>query len=206
VWPDKSENTMGLGIGDLDGNGFPDIFIGTGSPTQSSFDLIFCGKRETTTITSVSLYRCGDFTRQQGKTRTHGIAVGDVNNDGRPDVYYSLGGPTGFDEEHAGPNSSRHYGALYINNKVNSSKGAVIHLRGTRSNPDAFGARITVRGSETHYYEVPSVQGYVSQNSAYIPITLGTSTQASVTVRWSPWHTETFTVRAGERRTVVESK
>jgi hypothetical protein len=38
------ENTMGLGVLDLKDDGYPDIYIGTGDPSRSAPDIIFCNK------------------------------------------------------------------------------------------------------------------------------------------------------------------
>ena len=36
------ENTMGMGTGDLNGDGFPDVVIGTGSPGHVDYDFAYC--------------------------------------------------------------------------------------------------------------------------------------------------------------------
>src|SRR3989338_1019651 len=43
-FPDRSENTMGLGTGDINEDGYPDILIGTGNPEELFYDMVFCNK------------------------------------------------------------------------------------------------------------------------------------------------------------------
>lgn len=38
------ENTMGLGVGDLDDDGYPDVFVGTGNPLRAAPDVVFCNQ------------------------------------------------------------------------------------------------------------------------------------------------------------------
>ena len=49
------ENTMGLGIGDIHDDGYPDIVVGSGDPEETGPDIIYCNARDR------SFFRCTDL-------------------------------------------------------------------------------------------------------------------------------------------------
>lgn len=121
---------MGANFGDLDNDGFPDMYLGTGEPDFSTLvpNRMFRndGGRRFQDVTS-----SGGFGHLQ---KGHGISFGDVDNDGDQDVYAVMGGAY---EGDVYPN------VLFLN-PGNRSHWITLRLEGTRSNRSAIGARITV--------------------------------------------------------------
>src|SRR5262249_2602646 len=85
--------TMGASFGDLNNDGALDFYLGTGSPEGWFIlpNLMYLGETEGTRCTgrttNISMLH-GFGTIQKG----HGIVFFDFNNDGKQDVYSSLGG------------------------------------------------------------------------------------------------------------------
>ena len=204
VAPNRSENTMGLGVGDINDDGTLDIMIGTGGPSGPHRDIVFCGRKKQGNQFGVVYERCGEFARKgHGKKQTHGIAVGDLDQDGSNEVFYNLGGAPPFDLKHG--TESRSFNALYSKGKANATTAAIL-LQGVDSNRDAIGARIAVNvssGNKFHYV-VGSAQGFQSQNSRWQLINLMNSEQAAVSIRWPSGRVTKHTVKAGERRVILE--
>jgi len=110
---------------------------------------------------------------------TRGLAVGDADGDGLPDLALS---------NSAGP------ARLLANRTPDAGHRLVLRLRGRGSNRDALGARVTVvpeGGDATdgatgfeQAFEVRSSSSYGSQDSGDLLVGLATSPSATVRVRW----------------------
>ena len=201
--PDRSQNTMGLGIGDIDNDGHLDILIGTGSPDQPQYDLVFCNRPNAESPFGMVFEACGEFAKQgHGKIQTHGIAVGDLDQDGSNDIVFNLGGAPGFDADNDA--ESRGMNTLYSRNGGNSQT-AQFRLEGVDSNRDAIGARIAVKVSrqgsspKTFHYSVRSAEGFQSQNSRWQLVNLMGAKRAEVDVRWPSGRITAHEIRAGAR-------
>jgi FG-GAP-like repeat/ASPIC and UnbV len=127
---------MGLNHGDLDNDGWLDLYIGTGNPEYSTLvpNRMFRndgGKRFQDVTTA------GNFGHLQ---KGHGIAWGDVDNDGDQDIFEEMGGAY---------QSDRAYSALYENPHAKGGAAAPdwvsLELEGTTANRAGIGARVTVR-------------------------------------------------------------
>jgi hypothetical protein len=121
---------MGCNFGDLDNDGWLDFFVGNGSPEFSS-------------ITGACMYRNDGGRRFQDVTtaggfgqlqKGHGIAFGDINNDGNQDVFFVVGGALEAD----------HYRSELFANPGNDNRWVKLKLEGARSNRSAIGARTRV--------------------------------------------------------------
>jgi hypothetical protein len=122
--------TMGSNFGDLDNDGWLDFYAGTGDPSLGTLipNRMFRnheGRRFQDVTTA------GGFGQLQ---KGHGIAFGDLNNDGAPDIYSVVGGAFSGDHYHnqlfANPGVSNHYLKL--------------GFTGVQSNRVGIGARIKV--------------------------------------------------------------
>lgn len=131
----QSIMAMSLNAGDLDNDGFVDIYLGTGAAMFTSlFPNIMLknveGKRwadVTTTSRLGQLQKC------------HGIAMADIDRDGDLDMYVDLGGVFMGDY---------FWNALYENNLEQKLKWVNIKLEGETSNKPAIGATITIDYTE----------------------------------------------------------
>jgi len=200
--PDPSENTMGLGVGDIDNDGHLDILIGTGSPYSADYDLVFCNRPKVGSPFGMEFYACGNFAKAHGRTRTHGIVVGDLDQDGSNDIVFNLGGSPGADAENG--TESRGMNTFYTR-KSGNPQTAQFRLEGVDSNRDAIGARIRVAVSpegkppQIYHYSVRSAEGFQSQNSSWQLVNLLGAEQAAVELRWPSGRVSQHTIRVGAR-------
>lgn len=144
--------TMGAGFGDLDNDGYPDAYFGTGQPDLACLvpNRMFRndagqGFQDVTTA--------GGFGHLQ---KGHGIAFGDMDNDGDQDVYAVLGGAYSGDVY---PNS-------LFENPGNENNWLTLRLAGSKSNRAGVGARIEVRVL-TKSGAKRSVYGLVAPGSSF---------------------------------------
>jgi hypothetical protein len=121
---------MGLNFGDLDNDGWLDVYLGTGNPDFGTLipNRMFRnaeGRRFQDVTTA------GNFGHLQ---KGHAIAFGDVDNDGDQDVFETMGGAYLADKA---------YSALYLN-PTRGIHWLRLELQGVRSNRSAIGARLKV--------------------------------------------------------------
>ena len=194
------ENAMGLGVGDLFDDGYPDVYVGTGNPVRAAPDIVFCNTGND------RFERCTDriLAGADGtwNTRSHGTVFSDFDQDGDTDMAVNLGGHPGYDAEQ-GDGISRERVALIVRQSGPDVPTAVVTLEGTTSNRDAVGARLKVEGERPRYYTVRSMQAFQSQNSRSLVLRL-TGESSEVRIRWPSGATQSVQVRAGERRTIRE--
>ncbi len=129
--------TMGANFGDLDNDGCLDFYLGTGNPEPWFIlpNLMYHGEEDpaghcTGRMRNVSMLN-GFGNIQKG----HGIVFFDFNNDGKQDVYSSLGGMW--------PND-KWVSQLFVNESPGDRSWVKIRLRGRRSNSSGVGSRIAV--------------------------------------------------------------
>ncbi len=130
---------MGANFGDLDSDGFLDIYVGTGSPSLMHLvpNRFFHNQAGRTFADATFSADLGHL--QKG----HGIAFGDFDADGDQDLLVNLGGAARVD---------RFQPALF-RNPGNGNRSLEITLVGRQSNRSGIGARITATlddGSRVH--------------------------------------------------------
>jgi hypothetical protein len=199
---DSPENTMGLGVGDIDDDGYPDALIGPGAPWFAAPPIVYCNDG----ASHFGFHRCSEsFVAGNGSGRHHGIALADYNHDGATDIVYNRGGMIMPDDMPADYPAIEQQPALYLQRPPSAPQTAVIHLVGTVSNRSAIGARIEVGGAAKHYYTIHGAQGFQSQNSDWLPVFVG-GTSAPATVYWPSGRTSQVELLRGRRTQISEPR
>lgn len=172
---DKAISGMGINFGDLDNDGWLDFYVGTGDP-------------EIGTLVPNRMFRNHDGGFFDEVTTTggfghlqkgHGIAFGDINNNGQEDVFEVMGGAYEGDTAHD---------CLYVN-PGNHNHWVTLRLEGVKSNRIALGAEIGVRAQtpqgERTIYRTVSTGGSFGNNPLRQEIGLGNATAIKrVTIHW----------------------
>jgi len=130
---------MGSNFGDIDNDGYPDFYLGTGNPQLSSAvpNKLFKNIGGDHFIDATTAARVGNL--QKG----HGVSFADLDNDGNEDIYIKMGGAYTGD---AFENS------LYLNLGQNDNRNHWVNLTltGATSNKAAIGARIKLTFTENN--------------------------------------------------------
>jgi hypothetical protein len=128
---DRPSAPMGANFGDLDNDGYPDFYLGTGYPPYFALmpNLMYWN-REGKTFADVTAV--GGFGHLQ---KGHGIVFADLDRDGDQDVFEQMGGALAGDKFHD---------VLYLNPGF-GNRWLTAELAGVRSNRSAIGARIRVQ-------------------------------------------------------------
>ncbi len=121
---------MGSNFGDLDDDGWLDFYLGTGYP---DYDGLMPNRmfRNDAGTRFVDVTFSGGFGHLQ---KGHGVAFGDLDNDGDQDVFEEMGGFFQGDR----------YGNTLYENPGFGHKWLAVELEGRRSNRAGVGARIRV--------------------------------------------------------------
>jgi hypothetical protein len=126
--------TMGANFGDLDNDGWLDFYLGTGDPRLTSLvpNRMF---RNNEGKTFQDVTTSGGFGHLQ---KGHGVAFGDIDNDGNQDVFEVMGGVY--------PND-KFWSVLY-KNPGHANHWIKLRLVGVKANRFAVGARIRIEITE----------------------------------------------------------
>jgi len=132
---DKVVFSMGANFGDIDNDGYPDMYFGTGNPDFRSLipNKLFRnidGKRFADVTTSS---RIGNL--QKG----HGVAFADLRNTGIQDIYIEMGGAYSGDA---------YTSSLYVNPGQNNNNWINLKLEGVKANKAGIGSRIRLTFTE----------------------------------------------------------
>jgi enediyne biosynthesis protein E4 len=188
----------GAGIVDLDNDGFPDIFMVSGSVYPELERTLPQYPNKTPRVVFRNL---GNGTFEElmdeagpGVSAAHcsrGCAFGDFDNDGDLDILIvNLNEPP----------------SLLRNDVRGSNHWLKIKLVGTKSNRSAIGARVVVRyGKKGQVQEVLSQSSFYSANDSRLHFGLGAEKTADVAIRWpSGLREELKDVAAGQLIVVKE--
>ncbi len=199
---DRVVPSMGANVGDIDNDGFLDVYLGTGAPSFGSL------------IPNILLRndagrRFDDVTEATGTghlQKGHGVAFADLDQDGDQDIVLNAGGAVPGD---------RYDDAVFENPGTPGQHWIALRLIGATTNRAAIGARIRVRlaappgasaasaGSRLRYREVSS-GGSFGSNSYTQHVGLGRATAIeAVDVTW-PVSGKTQTFRNPPIDTLLE--
>ncbi|HEY0786582.1 MAG TPA: CRTAC1 family protein, partial [Acidobacteriaceae bacterium] len=191
---------------DLDNDGYPDIFISTGTtnpelgrvyakyPARSP-SLLFRnngrGADGEFTFSPVGADQAGPFFAAPHMSR--GCAFGDFDNDGDLDIVVMNMNETP---------------SLLRNDAPAGHKWIKVRLEGVHSNKSAIGSRVRVSyGGKQQVQEVMSSGSYLSSNDPRLHFGLGSATTVDLEVRWPDGKMETHAgVAAGQLVTIREGQ
>ena len=126
---------MGANFGDIDNDGWLDMYLATGNPDFTSLipNKMYknIGGQRFADVTSSA--RVGNL--QKG----HGVSFADIDNDGDQDLFVETGGAFKGDA---------FYNSLYVNPGQNNNNWISVLLEGVHSNRSAIGAHIAVTFTE----------------------------------------------------------
>ena len=127
---DRAILPMGANFGDLDNDGWLDVYLGTGDvPYEALLPNRMFRNQNGTYFQDVTT--SGGFGHLQ---KGHGIAFGDIDNDGDEDIFEKMGG--------AFPGDS--YQSVLYENPGHGNHWITLDLEGVKSNRSAFGAHIHI--------------------------------------------------------------
>ena len=175
---DRAMAPMGSNFGDIDNDGYLDIYLGTGDMSYEGLDVNLLFR-------NVEGARFEDVTTSSGTghlQKGHGVSFADWDCDGDLDLFVELGGATPGDQS---------YNALF-QNPGQGRHWLKIKLVGTRTNRSALGAKIQVdlksAGGQTR-----SIHRTVGNNSSFggnsLVETIGLSDVSRVDVITISWPT-----------------
>jgi hypothetical protein len=184
--PTFSPIKWGVGFGDFDNDGWPDIFIANGNFSVLMDALPYDARYEE----PIQLFR-NQEDRSFAEVATasglndgpllsrRGTAFGDINNDGSLDaLVFNVSGPP----------------SLFLNETRNQNHRVLFRLIGTKSNRAAIGARVTViTPTMTQIDEVRGGGSYNSSNDSRLHFGLGSDLRMKkIEVRWPSGKTQEF--------------
>ncbi len=172
---ERPQMPMGANHGDLDNDGWPDFYLGTGEPA-------FEAQVPNAMYRNVAGQRYADVTFAGGFghiQKGHGVAFGDIDQDGDQDIFHQIGGFYPGDA----------FGNALFENPGNDHRWLTLRLEGVEANRSAIGARlaVTVRdGADTRVvHALAGSGGSFGGNSLQQELGLGAAqTVEVIEIRW----------------------
>jgi len=186
----------GTGIVDLDNDGFPDLFVATGSvyPEVEKKVPAYPFRTPRLVFRNLGDGRFEELIEEAGSGigeahASRGCAFGDFDNDGDMDILVvNLNEPP----------------SLLRNDVSGSGHWLKVLLIGVKSNRSAIGARVTAHyGSRLQAQEVLAQSSFYSVNDRRLHFGLGAETVAHLTVRWTNGNLETVPNVAADQLVVI---
>jgi Flp pilus assembly protein TadD len=172
---DRAILVMGAGFGDLDNDGWLDVYLGTG---ESSYEALLPNRmfRNAAGKSFEDVTTSGGFGHLQ---KGHSVVFGDVGNNGHEDVFEEMGG--------AFPGDT--YTSVLYRNPGNANHWVTLELEGVKANRAAIGARLDVtveeRGATRHIFRTVGFGSSFGGSPLRQHIGIGrASAVKSVEVRW----------------------
>ncbi|MEE8133579.1 MAG: CRTAC1 family protein [Gemmatimonadales bacterium] len=167
---------MGANFGDIDNDGWLDIYLATGSPPlEMILPNVMYRNVGGTAFVDVTL-AAGVGHLEKG----HGVAFGDIDNDGDQDIYVQMGGFSPIDYA---PN------ALFANTG-NANHWITVRLIGHTTNRVAIGARVRLTvndgGTRRRIYGTVSSGGSFGASSLQLEMGVGKATVVEELEVWWP--------------------
>ena len=173
----KINMPMGANFGDIDNDGYPDIYLATGGPEYGALaPKMLLRNREGEYFTDITASSgTGDL------HKGHAVAFADLGNNGREDLLVSIGGAT--------PGDAHQF--RVFENPGNGNDWITVKLVGVKSNRAGIGARIRVivaneRREERSIYRTVGSGGSFGANPIQQHIGLGKSAKIVRLEVWWP--------------------
>ena len=172
---DRAILTMGANFGDLDNDGWLDVYLGTGEPSYQA-------------LLPNRMFRNDHGTRFQDVTTSggfghlqkgHAIAFADIENRGQEDVFEEMGGAFAGDA----------YQSSLYRNPGHSGHWITLKLVGVQDNKAAYGVRIEVvfreNGKPRHIFRTVGAVSSFGGNPMEQHIGVGAATRVEeIRIRW----------------------
>ncbi|MDW3192747.1 MAG: CRTAC1 family protein [Cytophagales bacterium] len=168
--------TMGANYADFNNDGYLDIYLGTGEPNYMGIypnRMFYSDYGEYFT----------DVTSEKGVghiQKGHGVAIGDIDNDGDQDILAQMGGMLYGDT---------FQNALFQNPGEGDNNWINLRLEGVNANRSAIGTQVRIsysyEGKRKDIYRTISSGGSFGANSLQLEVGVGKATHIdSVQVKW----------------------
>ena len=192
----RSIFAMGLNYGDLNNDGFIDLYAATGQPEPRSLfpNLMFLNDRGRRYLDVTAK---GGFGHLQ---KGHAVAFGDADNDGDQDIYTNVGGFVEYD----------FFWNTFFENPGFGNHWVNLKLEGESSNRSAIGARIKLvvlqDGAPTEIHRVVSTGGSFGASSLAQEIGTGKADRIEeLTIHWpTSGRTQVFQNVPADRRYLIK--
>ena len=185
---------MGANFGDVNNDGYLDIYLATGAPQMGRLerDALFLNNG---TQKSISFTDATVALGLGNLGKGHGVTFGDADGDGDVDIYVPVGGAFIGDQWHN----------LFYQNRGTDCNYITVELVGVKSNRDGIGAKVTLTvDGGSIYREVSSGGGFGSTNSIPLEIGLGKNTRVKVLdIVWPSGLVDTYRNLSVNQRLVI---